>query len=116
ARENPGIKLIVGAELTLEGSGLTLEGLPRIFLLAKNRQGYGVVCRLLTASHAGKEKGEAALDWKRFTETLGTYGHSGLFVITDDLEPEQESFYRDLKEIFGRDLFFPISRFMDGYD
>lgn len=108
-KNHPELKLIVGAELTL-------ENLPRIFLLAKNRAGYGVMCRLLTASHEGKEKGEAALDWQRFTAILGNYGHQGVFAITSDLEKEQEKFYSSLREIFSRDLFFPLSRVLDGHD
>src|SRR4051812_8569111 len=50
AKDHPNFNLISGAELSL-------DNLPRLTLLAQNRQGYGLMCRLLTASHEGKEKG-----------------------------------------------------------
>lgn len=55
-----GLKLITGAELRLG------QGLPRLTLLATHRAAYGLMCRLLTASHEGKPKGQAALEWARF--------------------------------------------------
>ena len=109
AKENPGCKLIVGSELTM-------ENLPHLFLLAKNRQGYGVMCRLLSASHEGREKGEAALDWACFSKILSEFGHSGLFAMPGELQKGSEKFYGDLKEVFGRDFSLPISRFLDGHD
>src|SRR5688500_18707534 len=49
AKKHPKLKLIVGAELTL-------ETLPHLTLLAADRAAYGVMCRMLTASHEGCEK------------------------------------------------------------
>src|SRR4051794_16702197 len=57
------LKLIVGAELTL-------EKLPPVRLLARDRQGYGLLCRILSAAHADKPKGEASLSWDKFTALL----------------------------------------------
>src|SRR4051812_45620392 len=59
SRAHPGLKLLVGAELTL-------ATLPRLTLIAADRAGYGLLCRMLTASHAGQEKGKAALSWQEF--------------------------------------------------
>jgi error-prone DNA polymerase len=109
AREHPTLNLIVGSELTLENGH-------RLSLLAKNRQGYGVMCRLLTASHEGKEKGLAALGWEPFTGILSRYGSGGLFASPSELRSGGDGFYGDIKDLFGKDLFFPISRFLDGQD
>ena len=49
-----GVRPITGAEVTLSGSGSTAgnEG-AHVTLLAESTQGYGNLCRLLTAAHAG---------------------------------------------------------------
>jgi len=54
AKDIPGFHLISGAEITiLDSSPLTL--------LARDRGGYAMLCRLLTQAHADKPKGEAVL-------------------------------------------------------
>ena len=60
ARQCPGLKLILGAELSLE-----LEGGQRLGLVlhAKSKPGWSLLCRLLTASHADKPMGQAGLAW-----------------------------------------------------
>lgn len=50
-----GLKLLVGAELTIEGTDATAV------LLVQNQQGYQTLCRLLTLSHQGRAKGESQL-------------------------------------------------------
>src|SRR5689334_16518264 len=49
-REFPQMKLISGCELLLQGHAA-------LTLLARDRASYGVMCRMITAAHQGKEKG-----------------------------------------------------------
>jgi error-prone DNA polymerase len=98
----PGLKLISGASLSLpEGQRLTL--------LAKNREGYGALCRLLTASHAGKEKGKAVLSWEELAAMLPA--DPGLIA----LAPATANFAR-LTSAFPGKIYLTIQRFLDGRD
>ncbi|OFZ19680.1 MAG: hypothetical protein A2X94_16620 [Bdellovibrionales bacterium GWB1_55_8] len=108
ARLHPELKLIVGAELTLESRRLTL--------LAKNRAGYGLLCRLITASHAGKPKGEASLSQEEFVGLLKRSGNEGLVAISEDAVTRNQEFYRALKELFPGRFYLPVSRFLDATD
>ncbi|MSR84602.1 MAG: DNA polymerase III subunit alpha [Candidatus Latescibacteria bacterium] len=103
-KEHPGLKLIVGAELTLSDH-------PFITLLARDRAAYGVLCRLLTLSHAGKEKGQASLEFSQLIEFMNTPGFSGLICL-----PDAGANYEYLREIFAGRLYVPVSRFKDGFD
>ena len=47
-RNNPNLKLIVGADLILENN-------PNVTLLCQDRKAYGLMCRMITQSHAGRE-------------------------------------------------------------
>ena len=104
AKEHPGLKLIVGAELTLCDH-------PFITLLARDRAAYGVMCRLLTLSHAGKEKGRASLEFGQLIEFMNTPGFAGLVCL-----PDAGAKYDFLTEIFAGRLYVPVSRFKDGFD
>src|SRR5687767_5467150 len=111
ARDIEGFKFICGAELTLEGgAGLSM--------LVKNKAGWSLLCRLITASHAGKPKGEASLSWAELvSQSEGSPGRSGLLCLPrgeglGELFPEEG--YGILKDLFGRDLFLPVARHMDG--
>ena len=115
AKEHPKMKLIVGSELTM-------DGLPRLNLLATDRDGYGLMCRLLSMSHEGREKGDARLEWARFTSLIQTRGSSGLIVIPEELPFPQTAtetgldFYAALKDLFADRLCFYLSRVLDGRD
>src|SRR5690349_3305950 len=54
ARHIPQLKLISGCELKL------LDHPPLTFL-ARDRSAYGLMCRMITAAHAGKDKGAGVL-------------------------------------------------------
>jgi len=56
-----GIKLIIGAEITVSG-GTT------IVLLAQNRAGYANLCRLITKGRLRSEKGESTVAWDEVCE------------------------------------------------
>jgi error-prone DNA polymerase len=59
-----GIHGIIGAELTLKGGH-------HITLLAKDRQGYGNLCRLITAAHNSGERNEPELTLELLPEHTG---------------------------------------------
>lgn len=102
-KKHPGLKLITGASLNLEGHA-------RLTLLAKNKSAYGRLCRILSASHAGKEKGKAVLSWDEFTVFFSDAPE--LFV----LAPLES----DLKRLKGlvpeKNLFLSLQRVLDGLD
>lgn len=98
------LKLISGASVNIEGK--------RIEFLAKNRKGYGLLCRILTASHAGKEKGKASLLWKELEEFLQKPEATGLFA----LAPIEMDFAK-IRPYFAKDqLFLTLTRYLDGRD
>lgn len=114
AKKFSALKLIVGSELSL-------ESLPYIGLLSINRKGYGLMCRLLSASHEGREKGEAALSWVRFRELLQNpkyqEGREGLIALPHWYEKSEGVFdYPELSRIFGDRLYLPLFRAIDGKD
>ncbi|MGZ3695493.1 MAG: error-prone DNA polymerase [Bdellovibrionota bacterium] len=104
-KKYPGLKLISGASLSLEGSS-------RLTLLARDRKAYGLLCRILTASHAGKEKGKAALTFERLRELLLEFPEAaeGLFA----LAPLNGDFLR-LRSLFPK-LYVTLHRHRDGFE
>lgn len=74
SKQCPGLKLIVGTELTLEKNA-------DLTLLAQDRRAYGLLCRLITAAHAEKPKGEASLEWDTLSKHLELAGHESLIAI-----------------------------------
>ena len=101
----PHLKLICGANLSLEGPG-------RLTLLPRHRAAYGLLCRLLTASHAGKEKGKAELSFAELERLLAEFpeGAKGLFA----LAPLTGDFAR-LRPLFSQ-LFVTLHRHRDGFE
>src|SRR5262245_57294034 len=68
-------KLIYGAELSLQGGA-------QLTLLARDRPGWALLCRLLTASHADQPKGQACLAWDEFTRQVeSSPGRKGLLAL-----------------------------------
>ena len=102
SKQYPGFKLIVGAELTMENK-------PPLTLLARDRQAYGVLCRMITTAHADKPKGEACLAWADFVKHLQRPGASGLVALSADGTD-------DLKQLFGDRLYLSLVRLLDGHD
>lgn len=105
ASKNSKIKLITGSELTL-------EGLPSLTLIAMDRAGYGLMCRILSASHQDKEKGKASLAWPEFLKLMERPGNTGLIAIPREGDLD----YFALKEKFQDRLYIPVSRFYDEHD
>ncbi|HEY8278429.1 MAG TPA: error-prone DNA polymerase [Bdellovibrionota bacterium] len=105
SKRHKSLKLIVGASVSLENH-------PRLTLLAQNRAAYGLLCRLLTASHAGKEKGKALLSWQELATFLAEPPAQGLFL----LAPLDSDCHRLQKIIPKKNLFLTLHRLLDGHD
>lgn len=100
----PDLRIISGASLALPAG-------ERLTLLPQDRAAYGLLCRLLTASHAGKEKGRACLGWEEFSSMLTHPAAGGLFA----LAPASADLPR-LRELFPSRLFLTLQRLLDGRD
>jgi len=107
SRSHPKLKLLVGAELTIEKRA-------SLRLLAIDRKGYGLMCRMLTASHADKPKGQASLTWQELTEYMGRNESQGLIALPN--LGERDGDLPALKEMFEDRLYLPITRVLDGLD
>jgi error-prone DNA polymerase len=103
-------KLVVGAELTFDDR-------PPIALIARDRAAYGVLCRMITAAHAGKPKGEPALRWQELVEFAGRPGALGLLAIPREPSTlKLEHDYGAISELFPKRAFFALARLLDGRD
>jgi error-prone DNA polymerase len=117
AKDFEEFKLIYGAELSLAsprdlGSRGTRLGL---VLHAKSKKGWSLLCRLITASHAGRPKGEALLPWAEFLSLAGS-GNTELLALPRWEESQAPTPWGPLHEIFGQDLLLPLCRVLDGKD
>lgn len=101
------VKLIVGSELTLSDH-------PNIALIARDKPAYASLCRIITALHAGKAKGEGKLTFDELLALLEgdprTHGLIGIPILkkTTSLGP--------LKDIFRDRLYLPHCQYLDGLD
>jgi error-prone DNA polymerase len=114
AKTHPQFKLLSGAQLQL-------SELPPLTLIAQNREGYGLLCRILTEAHHGKPKGEARLDWQDFKALMTLPGNTKLIAIPDEISDkvsdEGHSWnWQELKNMYGSRLYYPLSRWRDGHD
>ena len=89
-----GIKLIIGAEITLTPD-LDSELQQRIVLLAKTRAGYASLCRLISIGRGRKEKGKSLVSLEEVQ-----HAHQDLIA----LSPEP-TLLAALKAAFGPDLY-----------
>lgn len=110
AKKHPSLKFIVGAELTVRNR-------PGLTLISKNRKGYGNLCRIITAAHAGRPKGEPELDWNEFF----SLNHEGLIALPLEQVDQEKGVWPQkdwdtLKELFEEELYLPICRKLDGRD
>lgn len=101
------LKLIIGNELNLEDG-------TKIILLAKNRQGYGQLCQIISLARRRSKKGQYRLTLSDFK---GSTAH--LFAIwvpqhQDLLEPGDRPIA--LKTIFGEQLWLGAVLALDGFD
>ncbi len=110
------LRVIVGAELTVGEHPKELEP-PVVALLVETHRGYQNLCRLLTLSHDGREKGTSALrlDWL-------TRHHEGLVAIVPaprrpgDYATPPPALLQTVREVFGARGFLAAHRHRDGFD
>lgn len=92
--------LVVGAEIPINGKPFKL--------LAKNRNGYGNLCELLTIAHENREN--PSLDWDKVHEK-----HKGLFLlIPSSLELSEE--FRPTLSVFENNCALLVSTSQNGSD
>ncbi len=116
AREQGYSKVIVGAELTLAlGSSPGGSARDTVALLVETHAGYSALCRLLTAAHAGRDKGEAGITIEQIAADC-----SDLFAIlpldapaVSTWRPEQMAV---LREAFGERCALATWRHLDRLD
>jgi error-prone DNA polymerase len=109
-------RVIVGAELTVGEHPKHVEP-PLLALLVETHRGYQNLCRLLTLSHEGREKGTSALrpDWLE-------QHHEGLVaVVPAPRRPGDEStpppaLLQTVREVFGERGYLAAHRHRDGFD
>jgi len=101
------LKLIIGNELTLEDG-------TKIILLAKNRQGYGELCQIITLARRRSKKGQ-------YQVALGDFKGSTAHLIAiwipqhqEQLEPSDRP--SALKALFDDRLWLGAVRTLDGFD
>ncbi len=106
----PHMKLISGAQLTIKDH-------PPITLIAKNRNAYGLLCRLITQVHADKEKGEGHItlaELSEFIEGAGRARGGQDLICLPDLETTTNIEF--LQALFGKNIYLPLCRYLDGLD
>jgi error-prone DNA polymerase len=101
------LKLIIGNELTLEDG-------TKIILLAKNRQGYGELCHIITLARRRSKKGQYRVslnDFKASTDHL-----IAIWIPQHRELLETGSRPSVLKTLFGEQLWLGAVRALDGFD
>jgi error-prone DNA polymerase len=110
SKNHPALKLITGSEITFRDH-------PNVSFLAQNRKSYGLLCRIISAAHAGKPKGEASLGWDELLPFLEKPEAQGLFVLPRfALDSCEKLRLSDLKERLPGKIYLPLSRWLDGLD
>ncbi len=108
-----GQRFVVGAELALASD----PNAPVVALLVESREGYANLCRLITLAHAGRPKGESALDVAWLAEHC-----AGLTAIVP--APQQPGgsdtppleLLAAIREIFADRAALGTHRHLDGFD
>ena len=98
-----GLRLLIGAEVTVEDSALVL--------LAMDRGGYANLCRLLTKGRLRSEKGESRVTWREVNAHAGGLialwgGERSLLV----REAEPGAVASEMREAFGDRLYAMAAR------
>lgn len=103
------VKLISSAQVTIGDH-------PPITLLARTRKGYGLMCRVLTQVHAGKEKGEGFITLSEMLYLFENFnGREDLICIPELTDQTNFSFLKELFPNAGQ-LYLPLCRYIDGLD
>jgi error-prone DNA polymerase len=113
-----GVRLIVGAEMSLSVDGGPSPDAPTVALLARDHGGYTNLCRLLTHAHAGVEKGQSRLD----LDVLASHREGLVAIVPGPRVPggpgaPPEELLETLADVFGPDWAFVAAwRRLDGLD
>lgn len=103
----PQMKLIAGSEITIQNR-------PPITLIAKTRKGWGLLCRIITQVHAGKEKGQGFITYDELEFLIKRFGGCDqLICITKNDEKNDFEF---LIKLFEQNLYISLCRYLDGLD
>lgn len=103
----PNLKLLCGSEVVMLDH-------PPITFLPRNRKAYGLMCRILTQVHAGKEKGNGFLTFSELADLVENHeGGKNLICLPTLNEKTNIAF---LHELFPQRLFLPLCRYLDGLD
>ncbi len=101
------IKLICGAEIVIENH-------PNITLIAKTRPGWGLLCRIITQVHSGKEKGEGFIPIEEIESLMSMHiGSKDLICI---LKNDDKNNFFQFKKLFKDNLYLSLCRYLDGTD
>ena len=101
------IKLISSAEVTVtDHSSITL--------IATTRKAYGLMCRILTQVHAGKEKGEGTITLSELQYLCDHF--AGVKELICLAKAEKKTNFSFLKELFSDRLYISLCRYLDGLD
>jgi len=110
------LKLIVGAELTME----PMPESHSVVILARTRAAYGLMCRMITAAHAGKEKGCAHLTRTELLEWLSQPRAAELeLLLPPPLITDASAWWEWAQELIDKSLaavHFPLFQWRDRLD
>lgn len=101
------LKLICGSEITIENH-------PPIVLIARSRRAWGLLCRIITAVHTGKIKGEGRISLAELKELTAI--HIGTREMTCILKNDLKNDFNFFKSIFKDQLYLSLCRYVDGMD
>jgi len=124
ANQGSALQYLVGAELTLADTSHVVGAPPKppreettltVALLVQSLRGYETLCRLLTRSHEGQEKGVCVTEPEWFSEL-----NEGLYALVvaprDPRNLESVECLNELKNSFKGRLSFATYRHLDGCD
>ena len=106
SKQFPELKLLVGCALPLSDH-------ENLTLIAKTLPGYSLMCRMLSAAHGGKEKGDAHLSFAELTSWLRQAQSNDLFVLAPN---SLDCRWPELRLLMREQLFVTLNRFLDGHD
>lgn len=103
----PQMKLLCGSEVTVTDH-------PSISFLPQTRAAYGLMCRILTQVHADKEKGDGQITLHELTKLIESHpGGKNLICLPQLTEKTNLEL---LRELFPKNLYLPLCRYLDGLD
>ena len=97
-KEFPELKLLVGAEVLLS---MPTGERRKLTIHARDRKGYGLLCRMLTTAHADKPKGGAILRWDEFVDHLARPESRGWVALPDEASSSARSWRADSSPLCG---------------